>query len=272
MDEVQLMGPGRTTSVQLQHFWDEAPPSHGLRQTIWMSATLGSSTNSEVLPAWMKSPERAGRPLALPPHRHTEADLGDAEFTARWTAPKRLELRLDRAVIAKAVAKPARGKRKHTAEKPAQTIEPGWTVQSPDLLASIRGEANGGRLVLVFVNQVKRAHELHDRLRENAAAGPEVLLVHGRMRPHDRQAVISALESTPLATGRVVVATQVLRSRRGSGRRCAFHGALSVAVARAAPWTTESQRQAADGTRGRFRDAKAREGGGLRAPLSRRQG
>jgi CRISPR-associated endonuclease/helicase Cas3 len=95
MDEVQLMGPGRTTSVQLQAFWDAAPPSHGLRQTLWMSATLGSSVGSVEPPEWMKSPERAGRPLALRPHRHTEADLDDAEFALRWNAPKRLELHLD---------------------------------------------------------------------------------------------------------------------------------------------------------------------------------
>jgi CRISPR-associated endonuclease/helicase Cas3 len=212
MDEVQLMGPGRTTSVQLQQFWDEAPPSHGLRQTIWMSATLGSSVGSVTFPAWMKSPERANRELAILPQRHTEADLGHEEFAARWTAPKRLELRLDRAVVGKAVAKPARGKRKHTSEEPAQTIEPGWTVESPDLLASIRAEANGGRLVLVFVNQVKRARELHDRLRESPGAGQEVLLVHARMRPHDRQAMTRKLESATPAAGRVVVTTQVLEA------------------------------------------------------------
>jgi CRISPR-associated endonuclease/helicase Cas3 len=212
MDEVQLMGPGRTTSVQLQQFWNEAPPSHGLRRTLWMSATLGSSVGSVTLPDWMKSPERANRKLAIPPHRHTEADLGHEEFAARWTAPKRLELRLDRAVVPKAVAEPARGKRKHTSEEPAQTIEPGWAVQSPDLLASIRGEANGGRLVLVFVNQVKRARELHDRLRKSAGAGPEVVLVHARMRPHDRQRVTKQLEGAPPHAGRVVVATQVLEA------------------------------------------------------------
>ena len=212
MDEVQLMGPGRTTSVQLQEFWDEAPPTHGLRQTIWMSATLGSSANSVELPGWMQSPERANRKLALPPHRHTQADLDHEEFAARWTAPKRLKLRLDHAVVAKAVAKPARGKRKQASKEAAPTVERGWTVESHDLLVSIRKEAKGGRLVLVFVNQVKRARELHDCLRKSAGDGPEVLLVHARMRPHDRQEVISALESTPPAAGRVVVATQVLEA------------------------------------------------------------
>jgi len=212
MDEVQLMGPGRTTSAQLQQFWDEAPPSHGLRQTIWMSATLGSTAGSTEIPTWMRSPERAGRSLTTAPHRHTNADLRHPDFNARWTAPKRLELRLDRAVEAKVAGKPRRGKRKHASKDAAQTVEPGWTVQSLDLLSAIRGEANGGRLVLVFVNQVKRARELHARLGDGTDAGPEFLLLHSRMRPHDRRAMTNALESATPAAGRVVVTTQVLEA------------------------------------------------------------
>jgi CRISPR-associated endonuclease/helicase Cas3 len=208
MDEVQLMGPGRTTSVQLQAFWDAAPPSHGLphglRQTLWMSATLGSKANSVELPDWMKPPERAGRHLALRPHRHTEADLDDAEFALRWNAPKRLELHLDS-------AEPG----KH-----------GWTVESPELLEAIYNEAsvcnqasvraNGGRLVLVFVNQVKRACKLYrdllEKLNKSAGARPEVLLVHARMRPCDRHAVVSKLGTATPASGRIVVTTQVLEA------------------------------------------------------------
>ncbi len=202
MDEVQLMGPGRTTSVQLQEFWDAAPPSHGLRRTLWMSATLGSKANSVELPDWMKSPERAGRSLALPPHRHTDDDLRNPNFNDRWTAPKQLELHLDCAVAAKVAA------------NDAQAGERGWTVESCELLEAIcnKAEERDVRLVLVFVNQVKRACELHDRLKKKAAAGLEVLLVHGRMRPHDRQAVISKLEECPPAAGRVVVTTQVLEA------------------------------------------------------------
>jgi CRISPR-associated endonuclease/helicase Cas3 len=223
MDEVQLMGPGRTTSVQLQAFWDAAPPSHGLRQTLWMSATLGSSVGSVEPPEWMKSPERAGRPLALRPHRHTEADLDDAEFALRWNAPKRLELHLDPAAnntgVTKPKVKPARGKRKPGSKDDAQAGKPGeqgWTVESPDLHTAILNEANGDRLVLVFVNQVKRAcklyHDLLEKLGKSAGARPEVLLVHARMRPCDRHAVVSKLGTATPASGRIVVTTQVLEA------------------------------------------------------------
>ena len=177
MDEVQLMGSGRTTSVQLQEFWDAfwdaAPPSHGLRRTLWMSATLGSKANSVELPDWMKSPERAGRPLALPPHRHTDDDLKNKNFEARWSAPKELELHLDPTASAndtavadgdgveKSAVKPARSKRKQASTDDVQAGKRGWTVESPDLHKAILNEANGDRLVLVFVNQVKRACKLY---------------------------------------------------------------------------------------------------------------
>ncbi len=200
------MGTGRTTSVQLQQFWDEAPPSYGLRQTLWMSATLGSKAESTELPDWMRTREREGRSLTRAPHRHTDADLDHPDFMARWTAPKRLESRLDRPAAAGVPAKPGRGKRKE------QAVKPGWMVQSPDLLVSILSEAKDGRLVLVFVNQVKRARELHARLRESPGDGPEVLLVHARMRPHDRHAVTRVLESATPAAGRLVVTTQVLEA------------------------------------------------------------
>lgn len=213
MDEVQLMGPGRTTSVQLQQFWDEKPPSYGLRQTLWMSATLGSEAGSTEVPDWMRSPERAGRSLTRVPHRHTDDDLRQQDFAARWRAPKRLESRLDRAVAAEVAAKPSRGKRKQAFKEAAQAVEPVWTVESPGLHDAIRGEAKDGRLVLVFVNQVRRARELHARLlRESRGDGPQVLLVHARMRPHDRHKITKKLESEMPASGRVVVTTQVLEA------------------------------------------------------------
>jgi CRISPR-associated endonuclease/helicase Cas3 len=212
MDEVQLMGPGRTTSVQLQHFWDDAPPSYGLRQTLWMSATLGSKAGSTELPDWMRSREREGRSLTRAPHRHTDADLQHPDFKARWIAPKRLELRLDATAPSPASAKPPRRKRKEASNGAAATVGSGWTVQSPELLASIRDGAKGGRLVLVFVNQVRRARELQACLGGNPGGGPEVLLVHARMRSHDRKAIVEKLFEAVPHNGRVVVTTQVLEA------------------------------------------------------------
>lgn len=209
MDEVQLMGVGRTTSVQLQQFWDEAPPPYGRRHTVWMSATLGSKTDSTDLPDWMCSPEREGQSLTSQPHRHTKADLHHRDFIRRWRAPKRLELRLE---PTDAAAKPSRGKHKKASRKVGRNIEAGWTIESPDLLESILSEAKDGRLVLVFVNQVTPARQLYERLCKSAGDEPEILLLHGRMRPHDRRRLARKLESAPPAVGCVVVATQVLEA------------------------------------------------------------
>lgn len=211
MDEVQLMGVGRTTSVQLQQFWDDKPPSHGLRQTIWVSATLGSKAGSTDLPDWMRAPERSGRSLTSPPRRHMDDDLKHSAFVARWRAPKRLELRLDPAAPVDATVEPS-GARRRQSSKKVTPSEAGWTIQSSELLTSILSETKGGRLVLVFVNQVKRARELHARLSERAGDGTEILLVHARMRPHDRQTITKALESPAPPGGRVVVSTQVLEA------------------------------------------------------------
>jgi CRISPR-associated endonuclease/helicase Cas3 len=213
MDEVQLMGPARTTSIQLQQFWDEAPPIYVSRQTLWTSATLGAKADSTELPNWMRSPELAGRVLLAPPHRHDEKDLQHVEFSARWRAPKRLEAHLDLGTSPTKMT--TRQKRKRVASA-TPTDEPyGLTLDDDDLRDRILDSAQDGRLVLVFVNQVKRAHELHDRLLdgvEQRDPRPEVRLVHARMRPRDRKTIEAMLQDPTPATGRIVVATQVLEA------------------------------------------------------------
>jgi CRISPR-associated endonuclease/helicase Cas3 len=77
MDEVQLMGPARTTSVQLQLFAEENLARNGAeplpaRRTLWMSATLGAVVESGDPPLWMKTPgagERGLRTTVVPGRR-----------------------------------------------------------------------------------------------------------------------------------------------------------------------------------------------------------
>lgn len=210
MDEVQLMGPARTTSVQLQHFWETGPSagSCGSRKTLWMSATLGAKENSTDLPGWMRSPERKAQPLGRSPHRHSDADLKHPGFSARWRAPKTLEAHFDVALDENNSRKPAR----RNSAVPVTGMR-GWTIEHQDLHARILDAARGGRLVLVFVNQVKRARELRQRLANETNVGsPEVHLVHGRMRPRDRKAVEDLFQEATPPTGRIIVTTQVFEA------------------------------------------------------------
>lgn len=212
MDEVQLMGPGRTTSVQLQHFWDEGPQLYGSRETLWTSATLGTKAGSTELPAWMRSPERTGRTLAAPPHRHDVADLQHPEFSARWRAPKRLEAHLD--LDPKRTKTTVHGKRKRGASAAGTHEDHAWTIEDQDLHHRIWSAAGGGRLVLVFVNQVQRARELHRHVADGTAESsrPDARLVHARMRPRDRKTVETVLQEPTPSTGRIVITTQVLEA------------------------------------------------------------
>lgn len=218
MDEVQLMGSGRTTSVQLQKFWDEAPHRHGTRQTVWMSATLGSQKGVCTLPDWMQTPERKQRELSRPAQTYSDKDLQNEQFLTRWTAPKSLELHLepDPAHVGQ-VSKERKERRSRRSKGAVAATSSGWTLQSHELLERIRSAAQGGRTVLVFVNQVNRAcalyEKLREKLREDGDAGPEVLLLHARMRPRERKAIYEQKLGAPVPPGgRVIVATQVLEA------------------------------------------------------------
>ncbi len=211
MDEVQLMGPGRTTSVQLQCFWNKSSLAYGSRRTVWMSATLGSKDGSTEQPSWMQTPERKGAGLSSPPLRPTKKDLEHPEFKRRWTSPKTLLLRLGSGSVKSPGTKAGRRSHPMSASQPSDS-DAGWTVESAELADEILKEANGGRLVLAFVNQVGRARFLYDRVGARVASGPEVLLLHARMRPRDRKATEDKLDSAPPSTGRIVVTTQVLEA------------------------------------------------------------
>ncbi len=211
MDEVQLMGSGRTTSVQLQQFWDETPQHHGSRRTVWMSATLGSQKGSHELPDWMQTPERKQRKLSRPAHTYSDKDLQNQQFRARWTAPKSLELHLEPDLAR--VGQGSKERRSRRSKGAVAATSSGWTLQSHELLERIRSAAEGGRAVLVFVNQVKRACALYENLREHGDAGPEVLLLHARMRPRERKATYEQKLGAPVPPrGSVIVATQVLEA------------------------------------------------------------
>ncbi len=212
MDEVQLMGPARTTSVQLQLFAEGQEHDRGderlpRRRTIWMSATLGTQDGTAEPPSWMKTPEWGARSLRVPPAGKQNDDLAVTEFNDRWVAPKQLELHIRREN-----PQPQKGKRQKKS-KTEEQADTGWTVDSPELVDRIlqESQAASGRTVLVFINRVDRARALFDTLRKKAGE-IELILLHGRFRPRDRKTSELALSEPVKSGGRVIVSTQVLEA------------------------------------------------------------
>jgi CRISPR-associated endonuclease/helicase Cas3 len=220
MDEVQLMGPARTTSVQLQLFStdratadrdDHWPPRH----TLWMSATLGAKPGSIDPPSWMKTPEWGSRKLISPVEGAREegskqdCDLTHEEFADRWRAPKKLELYIRSADIAVPKA-PRRGSKKTTEQV---ATDSSWVFDSPTLIQRVLQEATSEqhRSVLVFVNRVDRARSLFNAIKPQVA-NVEPLLLHSRFRPKDRRKTEERLLQPAPPQGRIIVSTQVLEA------------------------------------------------------------
>jgi CRISPR-associated endonuclease/helicase Cas3 len=219
MDEVQLMGPARTTSVQLQLFAEACASRRAdarlpVRRTLWMSATVGAAVGMTEAPPWMKTPEWGGRVLHAPVAgardrgSNDENDLAHGEFKKRWIAPKHLDLR-----VRQAEAESSPGKRR-SAKKTHDQPSTEWTAGSTDLLDCILRESTSspGRTVLVFVNRVDRARALFDKLCTQSRNPDSRLLLHARFRPRDRKATERRLTDAAPPSGRIVVSTQVLEA------------------------------------------------------------
>lgn len=171
MDEVQLMGTGLATTVQVDLFqkkyWQPLLPCHFL----WMSATLGASLlrtrDREDHECHQLDPEREFR---LDVVEGKSVDLGEkAEEGIRYrlAAKKQIAVRKD--------VPPVRG----TAKKPG-ILERHIT----------------GRMTLVILNTVPEAQNLFREAGDDlakASAKPELVLLHGRFRPADRRVQMDRL-------------------------------------------------------------------------------
>lgn len=177
LDEIQLMGTGLATSTQLQAFREKLGTwgtDKGSVQTIWMSATLRRE--------WLQTVDFQEKVPTLPHLELRDDDRG-------WeTLKKRLEA--------------------HKLMMPAG-LSAGDKPEEVDKLATlIRQEHRPGSLTLVVVNTVERACRLYEALcrpggrptgRGSGRKGKtvdqtaldgtsaELLLIHSRFRPPDRQ-------------------------------------------------------------------------------------
>lgn len=173
-DEVQLMGPARATSAQLDGLrakLDTLLPC----QSTWVSATVDAGA--------LRTYDRPelGDVVTL------SAEDRSGPLRARLEAVKLLE-RFDLQGTARA-------------QRPAKIAE------------SLLDRHRAGTRSIVMLNRVKTAQEVAARLeRLGGSDGPEVVLLHSRFRPGDRQTQLDAALAPPPAPGSIVVATQVLEA------------------------------------------------------------
>lgn len=172
IDEIQLLGSGLATTLQLQSF-RRILKTFGKTQTIWMSATME--------PEWLKTADfnvELDAPCKL--LELSEKDFADKRLNDRWKADKYLKQ-----------AKSNAG-------------------ETENLVREIIDNHQENSLTLVIVNTVKRARELHGVLQKNRT-GKETLLIHSRFRPFDRKEKINKLFSLK-DTDAIVVSTQVVEA------------------------------------------------------------
>jgi len=167
-DEVQLMGTGLATSVQLQAF-RESLGTFGQVRSLWMSATLDRS--------WMRTvdfdPGKLENPLQL--------DTRDKTRSLTYSAIKPVQRATSTMDDAKSLAEEV-----IAAHKP-------------------------GTRTLVIVNTVNRALEVFKQLGRKKPEA-ELVLVHSRFRPADREEKVRQLLSAPGPAGSIIVSTQVVEA------------------------------------------------------------
>lgn len=172
-DEVQLMGPAAATSRQLQAFRDQIGTYLPTTST-WMSATLDPAVLETVDAPTLAAPVTVDITQEPP------------SLLTRLDAPRRFQRWLD-----EDVDKPKRARAQATAAVAAH---------------------RAGTRTLVIVNTVKAAKALFAEVRSQAAADIEVVLLHSRFRPEDRQRAVKRAVGKPTAAGTIVVSTQVVEA------------------------------------------------------------
>ena len=206
LDEIQLMGTGLATTSQLQGFRSDTSGlgTFGAVRSIWMSATLE--------PCWLKTvdfdPSNLGNPLALEGEDFRNQDISD-----RYNAPKMVSMADEASNDPKRLA--------------GEIIE-------RHIIAT---------RTLVIVNTVDRARRLYAELKKQKSSA-QLVLIHSRFRPPDRQNKIDQLLKDPGSAGTIVVSTQVVEAGVDVSAKTLF--------TELAPWASLVQRFGRCNRKGEF--------------------
>ncbi len=219
MDEIQLMGPGLPTSVQLQAFRDALGAFHPV-QSLWMSATVRHSDLLTIDGPTIESLQ--ARTLGL-----TAEDATHPVLSERLTAAKPL----DRSSLA--------------LDTESAKTYPG------ELAAQVLDAHAPASLTLVVLNQVARAQAVFRALDKLPEAGAvDRLLVHSRFRPAERRELRARLSADVPPEGRIVVATQAVEAGVDISARALF--------TELAPWPSLVQRFGRCNRYGEWSEAQCR--------------
>lgn len=220
-DEIQLMGAGLATTAQLEAFRRilGSKDGHGCL-SVWMSATMQ--------PEWLKTVDFQDALKGLTCLKLSEEDENNNILKRRYKAPKKLE----------------------KANADFGNVE--------SLVEEIRQKHKPGTRTLVVVNTVKRACKLFKRLsaetgkgkKKSASAPSELVLLHSRFRPPDREEHVKrALADIPAGgPGMIIVSTQVIEAGVDLDAATLF--------TELAPWASLVQRFGRCNRRGRLEDAR----------------
>ncbi|MBX8634270.1 MAG: CRISPR-associated helicase Cas3' [Thermoplasmata archaeon] len=177
MDEVQLMGTGLATSVQLDAFRNGGKATEGFGtigvcQTIWMSATMRHE--------WLCTVDSDDARLQSGMAQLDDEDKKFGTVQKRISASKTIRPASSNA-----------GSEKALAEEIITTHKPGTRT-------------------LAIVNTVARARALYGAIKK-AGCQTKLLLIHSHFRPHDRNVLMTKLSSKDFVDS-IVISTQVVEA------------------------------------------------------------
>ncbi|MFF7855173.1 DEAD/DEAH box helicase [Streptomyces sp. NPDC007904] len=172
-DETQLMGPGLPTSAQLQGLREKLGTGAPSR-SMWMSATL------------------APQEVCTPDHREVRGvvELGEDDRVGSLAVRLNAVRQVERVEVPELAAAYPAGV--------AQVL--------------VARHVPGTRTIAVF-NTVERAVAVQAALAKLVRrGGPEVVLLHSRFRPPEREGLMDELKAPLSAAGQIVISTQVLEA------------------------------------------------------------
>lgn len=247
MDEVQLMGDGLATSVQVDEF-RRTMGTFGPAKTVWMSATVDLK--------WLNTVDTVdtGRTaLAL----KADAKSGHARlFLNTWKGGREQSKAAEDCAVdsgSDLVQRLRSSKQLRIIKGPKKGDGPYTKAEAQKIWKIVRGGGDG-HLTLVILNTVKRAQSLYREFKAiadgEAGKGRCLLLVHSRFRRADRNRIAKeiAVASSGQGSGAVIVSTQVIEA--------GLDISAKLLITESAPWSSMIQRFGRCNRKGNMNDAE----------------